>query len=295
MPRHFLAVRADELHRRLNDDSYLSTNDGSTHGPGVVAAAQRFVEEIETAPAIALTEWERLSTAELSTTLALLSHLNPRALVKPYTLDDPRLTGIPAPVEHTSGTPAAAASETKPGAQKNPHTDQDEHTAGEVPADGESDPDATVMRERHQAAPGWVCCINGEHEPWFHDAHVQTLLYRNLRPFHPERLLATFNGPIGSGRLGTVIRSAGFCQLATRLPRIGLWSHVGQMITLDPTPFLSTDPRHPSGQELVLTGLGLDGRGIVAALDAATLDDEEFTAGPAHWNTLADPLTPWRG
>ncbi|MGO2660423.1 MAG: GTP-binding protein [Mycetocola reblochoni] len=249
-----LYVRADDLHSRLNDDRYLPLDDGSTHGPGVVAAAQRFVEAIETAPAIALTGWEELSTADLSITLALLSHLNPRALVKPYRADDPR-TAAP--------TPASPA---------------DEH------------PDD----EPHSSAPGWICCLNGEHEPWFHDRHVQTLLYRNMRPFHPERLLEVFDGPISSGRLGTVVRSAGFCQLATRTPRIGLWSHVGRMVTLDPTPFLSTDPKHPSGQEIVLTGIGIDGPGIVAALDGAVLTDEEFTAGPRRWQGYADPLTPWR-
>ncbi|MGO3885755.1 MAG: GTP-binding protein [Mycetocola sp.] len=249
MPPTCLHISAEELHARLNEDSYQPLNDNSTHGPGLVATAQRFIEAIETAPAIALTDWESLSTADLSITLALLSHLNPRALVKP----------------HREDTPAGITSRVTRG-------DDDQH----------------------QAAPGWICCINGEHDPWFHDSHVQTLLFRNLRPFHPERLLAAFDGPISSGRLGTVIRSAGFCQLATRSPRIGLWSHVGQMITLDPTPFLSTDPQHPSGQELALTGLGLDGFGLIAALEDAVLTDAEFTAGPQAWRTYSDPLTPWR-
>ncbi|WP_102192958.1 GTP-binding protein [Microbacterium aurantiacum] len=137
---------------------------------------------------------------------------------------------------------------------------------------------------------GWVHALNDEHDPYMTDPRVTTLRYEQQRPFHPARLSAALND-IDAGAYGTVLRSAGFCRLATRPGILARWDHVGSAIWIDP---LSSDiETATTAQDISLTGLNLDPGGLRRALDVAALTDDELTAGPAAWRRFADPLPAW--
>lgn len=82
--------------------------------------------------------------------------------------------------------------------------------------------------------PGWVHVLNDEHQPHMTDIRVSAVHYEQLRPFHPGRLHVLLESELGRGAFGAVIRSAGFCRLATRPGIVGGWEQVGQMISLEP-------------------------------------------------------------
>ena len=137
---------------------------------------------------------------------------------------------------------------------------------------------------------GWVHALNDEHDPHMTDGRVMTFRYEQARPFHPARLAAALDG-IESGHHGHVLRSAGFCRLATRPSVLARWDHVGSAIWLDP---LSSDVEVASTvQDIAFTGLGIDARALRNALDDAAVTDDELTAGPTAWHEFEDPLPAW--
>lgn len=142
---------------------------------------------------------------------------------------------------------------------------------------------------RHERA-GWVRALDQEHDPYMTDRRVTTFRYEQLRPFHPQRLTPALD-EIASRRWGTVIRSVGFCRLATRPTLLGRWEQAGSAMWIEPIP--PDDSLSAIGQEIALTGWDLDVRSLVALLDDAALTDEEFAAGPAAWRNYTDPLPQW--
>ena len=152
-----------------------------------------------------------------------------------------------------------------------------------------------LFSARQEPAPlleraGWVHALNDEHDPYMTDPRVTTLRYEQQRPFHPARLSAALND-IDAGTYGSVLRSAGFCRLATRPGILARWDHVGSAIWIDP---LSSDiEAATTAQDISFTGLNLDPSGLRRTLDGAALTDDELTAGPAAWRRFADPLPAW--
>ncbi|MCP3425384.1 GTP-binding protein [Rothia sp. AR01] len=216
-------------------------------------------EQVELASTVVLADWERLATADLSTVMALVSHLNPAARLR---LDRPGLDA------------AAPGGDPAPGR---------EYAA-------------------RQTGVGWIALLNGTHSPAMRDPRVSSLRYEQVRPFHPGRLAALLDGPLEAGEFGTVLRSCGFCRLATRPGVTARWSHAGRAISLEPVardvaPGLGDEDAEvlAVGQELGITGLDLDAAGLVAALDAAALTDAELLAGGAAWAALPDPFPAWAG
>ncbi|EME18236.1 GTP-binding protein [Rhodococcus triatomae] len=140
--------------------------------------------------------------------------------------------------------------------------------------------------------PGWMHVLSGTFTPrTVHDG-VTTFRYENVRPFHPARLADLFaDDTEGSGR---VIRSAGFCTVASRPHRIALWDHCGTGMTFSP---LRHDPADAEpltiGQDIAFTGVDLDITRLTAALDACVLDDDELLAGADAWARMPDPLPRW--
>lgn len=148
-----------------------------------------------------------------------------------------------------------------------------------------------------QDRAGWVQVLNGEHAPPRTDPRVTALRYENIRPLHPGRLMVFLDEQVEPGALGTVVRSAGFCRLATRPHVVAQWDHVGRVIGLEPLgrddALTDDDELLAIGQDLAIIGLDLDVGGLRAALDAVALDDDELAAGPSSWRSFPDPFPAW--
>lgn len=140
--------------------------------------------------------------------------------------------------------------------------------------------------------PGWVTALNGEHRPTMTDARVRTVRYEQIRPFHPGRLRTALDERLESGACGVLLRSVGFCRLATRPRVVGQWEHVGSCMWLHPLAADEGDALS-LGQDLAFTGLDIDALALYDALDAAALTDDELAAGPDAWARMPDPLPRW--
>jgi G3E family GTPase len=153
-------------------------------------------------------------------------------------------------------------------------------------------PPSPFSQTRNQ--PGWVQLLNSEHEPHMNDIRVSAFRYEQLRPFHPARLWRLLEQQFPGGDFGAVLRSAGFCRLATRPGVVGSWDQVGQMISLDPLSRDSDDRELLAlGQDLAFIGIDLDAAALTAALDTAVLSDAEFAGGTREWAILPDPFPRW--
>lgn len=148
-----------------------------------------------------------------------------------------------------------------------------------------------------QSRPGWVSVLNGDFAPHMTDPRVSAFRYEQVRPLHPGRLM-TLLDRIEDGEFGVLVRSAGFCRLATRPHVTAQWEHAGQMFSLNP---LAGDDRLTDdeellavGQDLALIGLRLDPDRLTAALDDAALTDAELAAGPTAWAGFSDPFPAWQ-
>jgi G3E family GTPase len=133
-------------------------------------------------------------------------------------------------------------------------------------------------------APGWAQELAGGHTPETEEYGIRSVTYRASRPFHPARLVAALSDWDG------VLRSKGFCHIASRPDVLAVWSQAGPNLTLEPGELLAV-PR--AEQELVFIGVGLDLTEPRRRLDPALLTDDELAAGPGHWRTFDDPLPEW--
>lgn len=136
-------------------------------------------------------------------------------------------------------------------------------------------------------APGWAAELSGTHTPETEEYGITSVLYRAARPFHPARLLAALDGWEG------VLRSKGFCYLASRPEVLAVWSQAGPNLTFEPGELLDPGGGPGPGQELVFIGIGLDRGEPARRLDPALLTDAELALGPTVWRTFDDPLPLW--
>lgn len=214
-----------------------------------VAHAILAMHQIEYASRIVLVNWEGLATANLAALMALVSHLNPQAVLW---LDNGGVE--PAPVAACDG----------------------------------------VSRN---IQPGWVSVINGTHTPRMTDPRIGFLHYEQLRPFHPMRLEQLIDDRIEAGEFGTVIRSAGFCRLASRAETLARWEQVGHVFSLLPLAGHGKASvntlMQATGQNLAFFGIDLNTGTLRAALGEAVLTDEELAAGAAAWRDYPDTLPVW--
>lgn len=137
---------------------------------------------------------------------------------------------------------------------------------------------------------GWVRALNDEHDPYMRDNRVMTLRYEQLRPFHPARLSDALDR-LDEGAAGRLVRSAGFCRLASRPGILARWEHVGSAMWIEPLG--ADDGRMGLGQEIAFTGLDLSAPKLAHVLDQAAVTDDELAAGPSAWATFDDPLPAW--
>ncbi|MFT7837881.1 GTP-binding protein [Saccharothrix sp. BKS2] len=133
-------------------------------------------------------------------------------------------------------------------------------------------------------SPGWAEELAGTHTPETEEYGIRSVAYRADRPFHPARLVEALAGWEG------VVRSKGFCHIASRPRTLAVWSQAGPTMTIEPGELLDGPTAR---QELVFIGVGLDPDEPRRRLDPALLTDAELAAGPAAWRRMDDPLPPW--
>ncbi|MGI5500791.1 GTP-binding protein [Lentzea sp. CA-135723] len=133
-------------------------------------------------------------------------------------------------------------------------------------------------------APGWAAELAGGHTPETEEYGIRSVTYRASRPFHPARLAHALSDWEG------VLRSKGFCHIASRPDVLAVWSQAGPNLVIEPGQLLSSPTAR---QELVFIGVDLDVTEPARRLDPALLTDAELAAGPEAWRTFEDPLPEW--
>ncbi|QKW07304.1 GTP-binding protein [Streptomyces sp. NA04227] len=136
------------------------------------------------------------------------------------------------------------------------------------------------------------------------EAGVGTLVWRQYRPFHPQRLYAALEDLTCAAA-----RSRGRFWLADRPDTLLHWDAAGGALCVEGAgPWLASLPDaawelvppvrraaaaldwHPEHgdrcQHLVFTSPGLDRDGLVQVLDSCLLTDAEYAAGPDSWQRL---------
>ncbi|MCV7193603.1 GTP-binding protein [Mycolicibacterium brumae] len=145
---------------------------------------------------------------------------------------------------------------------------------------GRFDPDLAAE------TPGWEEEIADGHTPETEEYGISSLTFRADRPFHPERLAEAL------GQLRGMLRSKGFCWLATRPTISAFWSQAGPNMVLEPAAYWSATPI-PPGQEIVFIGVNLKPKVVRMLLNSALLTDAELAAGQNAWLRMSDPLPAW--
>ncbi|MEV0711449.1 GTP-binding protein [Nocardia aurea] len=133
---------------------------------------------------------------------------------------------------------------------------------------------------------GWAEESAGGHLPETEEFGIGSLTYTAARPFHPRRLADALH------QLRGMLRSKGFCWLASRPGFAAVWSQAGPNLTFEPAAWWSS-LEVPAGQEIVFIGVRIDRDEVRALLDGALLTDREFARGATEWITYADPFPVW--
>lgn len=151
---------------------------------------------------------------------------------------------------------------------------------GEVLGTGLFDPEAAAQ------TPGWDEEIADGHTPETEEYGISSMTFRSDRPFHPQRLGDAL------GQVTRVLRSKGFCWIASRPTIAAIWSQAGPNLAIEPAQYWSGTEIAP-GQEIVFIGIKLDRDKIHRLLDEALLTDAELAEGERAWAGYPDPLPAW--
>jgi G3E family GTPase len=137
-----------------------------------------------------------------------------------------------------------------------------------------------------EQTPGWDEEIAGGHTPETEEYGISSMTFRADRPFHPQRLVDVLDKVRG------LLRSKGFCWIASRPDIVAIWSQAGPNLVFEPAQYWSTTDLEP-GQEIVFIGIRLDRERLRQLLRSALLDDAEYAAGEQEWLGYPDPLPAW--
>ncbi|MGJ6121878.1 GTP-binding protein [Mycolicibacterium sp. Y3] len=160
------------------------------------------------------------------------------------------------------------------------HTDHGVVDLDEVLDTGLFDPIAAAN------APGWDEEIADGHAPETEEYGIASMTFRADRPFHPHRLASALEQMRG------LLRSKGFCWIASRPTIAAIWSQAGPNLVIEPAQYWSSTEIAP-GQEIVFIGVRIDRDRIDALLREALLTDAELRVGEQHWTRFPDPLPAW--
>jgi len=137
-----------------------------------------------------------------------------------------------------------------------------------------------------ESAPGWDEEIAEGHTPETEEYGISSMTFRADRPFHPDRLARALENVTG------LLRSKGFCWIASRPLIAAIWSQAGPNLVIEPAQMWST-AEFPPGQEIVIIGVRLDRALVQNLFESALLTDAEVAAGQPEWLTYHDPLPAW--
>lgn len=135
-------------------------------------------------------------------------------------------------------------------------------------------------------APGWDEEIADGHTPETEEYGISSMTFRSDRPFHPQRLADAL------AKTTRVLRSKGFCWIASRASIAAIWSQAGPNLVIEPAQYWSSTDI-PAGQEIVFIGVKLDRGKVQRLLTGALLTEAEFDAGEKAWANYPDPLPAW--
>ena len=158
--------------------------------------------------------------------------------------------------------------------------------------------------EESSQAAGWIQELVNEHIPETEEYGISSFVYKQKRPFHPERLMAWLeNWPVD------VVRAKGFFWLASRNEMTGLLSQAGPSIMIqgagewiatypkaEQELFLKEEPElrekwdNQYGDrmtELVMIGVEMNRDEIETTLNQCLLTDDEMLQ---DWSQFNDPL-----
>jgi G3E family GTPase len=159
-------------------------------------------------------------------------------------------------------------------------TDHGRVALSEVLDTGLFDPDLAAE------SPGWAEELTDGHTPETEEYGISSVTFRARRPLHPQRLHAALQ------QLQGLLRSKGFCWIASRPDVAAIWSQAGPNLVIEPAQYWSTAAIRP-GQEIVFIGIKLDHDRILQLMAAALLTDTELAEGPRRWVEYTDPMPPW--
>lgn len=137
-----------------------------------------------------------------------------------------------------------------------------------------------------EEAPGWDEEIAAGHTPETEEYGISSMTFRSDRPFHPQRLAESL------GKMTRILRSKGFCWIASRPTIAAIWSQAGPNLVIEPAQYWSSTEIAP-GQEIVFIGVKLDRDKVRRLLEDALLTDAELAEGEQIWTEYADPLPAW--
>lgn len=162
--------------------------------------------------------------------------------------------------------------------------------------------------EKAATSAEWLATERGEETSESDEYGIVSFAFHARRPFHPARLQEVLD----SEEMSHVMRSKGFCWLATRNNLCVIWSQAGISLQFsaggywwaatpaehwpDDEQDLATIRSTMEGefgdrrQELVFIGSALDIAGLTALLNSALLTDAEMQLGPEAWQQLSDPF-----
>ncbi|MTI19745.1 GTP-binding protein, partial [Fulvivirga sp. RKSG066] len=84
--------------------------------------------------------------------------------------------------------------------------------------------------DKAEQAAGWIKELNNEHTPETEEYGISSFVFRDRRPFHPERFWQYVN----QNWPGNVVRSKGLFWLASRPDQALLWSQAGGSLKAEP-------------------------------------------------------------
>ena len=159
-------------------------------------------------------------------------------------------------------------------------TDHGRVELSEVLDTGLFDPDLAAQ------VPGWDQEITDGHAPETEEYGISSVTFRSRRPLHPQRLHAALE------QLQGLLRSKGFCWIASRPDIAAIWSQAGPNLAIEPAQYWSTAD-FPPGQEIVFIGVKLDHGRVLELMTSALLTSAELEEGPQRWVEYPDPLPGW--